>query len=126
MSGINNKDEYYFHHKFSKHRTESDLQCVKQLVAYVNERANHFAGREILMKNLVTGATFNEKSSCFILNCFSEGKVAYEKFSKERLEIKLTKLFDTIPKKRSSFKKRKPWKAPQFSANGRLFEATRV
>ena len=30
---------------------------------------------------------------------------------KERLEIKSTKLFDTTPKSRSSFKKGKPWKA---------------
>ena len=48
----------------------------------------------------------------FILNCFSEGKVAYEKFTEERLEIKSTKLFDTILKSRASFKKGKPWKAP--------------
>ena len=68
MSGINNEDEYSLHHGFSKQRTEADLQCVKQLVAYVNERENLFDGSEILIKNLVTGATFNEKSSSFILN----------------------------------------------------------
>ena len=28
------------------------------------------------------------------------------------MEIKSTKLFDTVPKSRSSFKKGKPWKAP--------------
>ena len=104
MSGINNEDEYSLHHEFSKQCIETNFQCVKQLVAYVNERGNPFDGREILIKNLVTGATFNKKSSSFILNCFSEGKVAYEKFRKERLEIKSTKLFDTIPKSRSSFK----------------------
>ena len=46
----------------------------------MNERGNPFDGRKILIKNLVTGATFDEKSSSFTLNCFSEGKVAYEKF----------------------------------------------
>ena len=51
----------------------------------MNERGNSFDGKEILIKNLVTGATFNEKPSSFILNCFSEGKVVYEKFGKERL-----------------------------------------
>ena len=64
----------------------------------MNERGNSFDGKEILIKNLVTGATFNEKPSSFILNCFSEGKKMYDKFGKERLEIKSTKLFDTIPK----------------------------
>ena len=67
-----------------------------------------------MIKNLVTGTTFNEKSSSFILNSFSEGKVAYEKFRNERLEIKSTKLFDTTPKSTSSFKKGKPWKAPDI------------
>ena len=114
MPGINNEDEYSLHHEFSKQCTETDLQCVKQLVPYVNERGNPFDGREILTKNLVTGATFNEKSPSFILNCFSEGKVAYKKFRIERLEIKSTKLFDTIPKNRSSFKKGKPWKIPDI------------
>ena len=33
---------------------------------------------------------------------------------KERLEIKSTKLFDKIPKSSSSFKKGKPWKAPDI------------
>ena len=113
MSGINNEDEYSLHYEFSKQRTETDIHCVKQLVAYVNERGNHFDGREIRIKNLGTGATFNGKSSSF-LNCLSEGKVAYEKFRKERLEIKSTKLFDTIPKSRSSFKKGKSWKAPDI------------
>ena len=80
----------------------------------MNERGNSFDGKEILIKNLVTGATFNEKPSSFILNCFSEGKVVYEKFGKERLEIKSTKLFDTIPKSRSSLKKGKQWKAPDI------------
>ena len=61
MSGMNNEDEYSLHHEFSKQRKKTDLQCVKQLVAYVNERGNPFDGREILIKNLVTGATFNEK-----------------------------------------------------------------
>ena len=61
-----------------------------------------------------TGANANEKSSSFFLNCFSEGKVAYEKLKKKRLEIKSTKLFDTIPKSRSSFKNGKPWKAPDI------------
>ena len=46
----------------------------------MNERGNPFDGRKILIKNLVTGATFDEKSSSFTLNYFSEGKVAYEKF----------------------------------------------
>ena len=114
MSRFNNEDKYSLLHEFSKQRTESDLQCVKQLVAYVNERGNPFDGREIVIKNLVTGATSNEKSSPFILNCFSEEKLAYEKFRKEKLEIKSTKLFDTIPKRRSSFKKGKPWKAPDI------------
>ena len=100
MSGIKNEDEYF-------------LQCVKQLAAYVKERENLFDWREILIKNLKTGAKFKEKSSYFILNRFSEWKVAYEKFRKERLEInKSTKLFDTIPKSTSSFKKGKPWKTP--------------
>ena len=98
MSGINNEDQYSLHHDFSKQRTETDLHCIKKLVAYVNERGNSFDGKEILIKNLVTGATFNEKPSSFILNCFSEGKKMYDKFGKERLEIKSTKLFDTIPK----------------------------
>ena len=114
MSRINNEDEYSLHNEFSKQRTETDLQCVKQLVAYVNERRNSFDGREMLIKNFVTGANFNEKSLSFILICFSDGKVAYEKFKKERLEIKSTKLFDTIPKSRSSFKKGKSWKAPDI------------
>ena len=130
MLGINNEDEYSLHHEFTKQRTEKDLQCVKQLAAYVNKRGNPFNGREILIKNLVTGVTFNEKSSSFILNCFSERKVAYEKFRKERLDIKLTKLFDIVPKSRLSFKKGKRWKKKRrngkFSANVRLFEATRV
>ena len=121
ISGIKNEDEY-------------SLQCVKQLAAYMNERENLFDWREILIKNLKTGATFKEKSSYFILNRFSEWKVAYEKFRKERLEInKSTKLFDTILKSRSSFKKGKPWKTPDkkeeminFSVTGRLCEASRV
>ena len=33
MSGINNEDEYSSHHEFSKQRTETDLKCIKQLVA---------------------------------------------------------------------------------------------
>ena len=112
MSGINNEYEYSLHHQFSKQHTETDLQCVKQLVFLCDERGNPFDGREFLIKNLVTIATFDENSSSFIRNCFAEGKVAYEKFRKEGLEIKSTRLFDTIPKSRSSFKKRKPWKAP--------------
>ena len=71
-SAIKYEDEYSLYHEFSKQRTESDLQCVKQLVAYVTERENPFYGREILTKNLVIGATFNEKSSSFILNCLLE------------------------------------------------------
>ena len=100
---------------FLKQRTKTDLSCVKQLVAFVNERGNPIDGRKILIKNLVTGAIFNKKSSPFNLNCFSERNVAYEKFRKERLEIKSTKLFDTIPKCRSSFKKGKPRKAPDIN-----------
>ena len=114
MSGISNEGDYSLHYEFSEQRTETDLQCVKQLVACLNERGTPFDGIEILIKNLVTGATFNEKLSPFILNCFSEGKVAYEQCRKERLEIKSTKLFDTILKSRSSFKKRKPCKAPDI------------
>ena len=53
MSGINNEDEYSLHYEFSKQRTETDLQCVKQLAAHANERGNPFDGREILIKNLV-------------------------------------------------------------------------
>ena len=94
LLGINNEGEYSLHREFSKQSTETNSHCVKQLVAYVNERGNSF-----------DGATFNEKSLPFVLNCFSERKVAYEKFRKERLAIKSTKLFDTIPKVRSSFKK---------------------
>ena len=107
MSVIHNEVGYSLHHEFFKQCIETDLQCLKQLVAHVNERGNPFDRRDILINNLVTGATVNEKSSSFILNCFSEEKVAYEKFRKERLEIKSIKLFDTIPKSRSSFKKRK-------------------
>ena len=33
MSGIKNEDEYSLHHEFSKQRTETDLKCVKLLVA---------------------------------------------------------------------------------------------
>ena len=44
MSGIKNEDEYSLHHKFSKQRKESDLQCVKQLITYVNARENPFDG----------------------------------------------------------------------------------
>ena len=33
MSGINNEDEYSSHHEFSKQRTETDLKCIKQLIA---------------------------------------------------------------------------------------------
>ena len=93
--GSNNEDGYSLHQEFSKQCTKTDLQCVKQLVTHVNEKENPFDGRGILIKNLVTGATFN-------------GKVANDKFRKERLEVRSTKLFDTIPKSRLSFKKGKP------------------
>ena len=57
ISGINNEGEYSLHHEFSKQSTKTNLQCVKQLVAYVNERGDSFDGGEIplmerpLMKN---------------------------------------------------------------------------
>ena len=114
MSAIDNEDRCSLHHEFFKQCIETDLQCVKQLVAYVNERGNPFDVIEILIKKLVAGTTFHEKPLSFILNCFSEGRLAYEKFRKEKLEIKSTKLFYTIPKSRPSFKKGKPWKAPDI------------
>ena len=85
MSAIDNEDRCSLHHEFFKKCIETDLQCVKQLVGYVNERGNPFDVIEILINNLVTGATFNEKSSPFIRMCFSEGRLAYEKFRKEKL-----------------------------------------
>ena len=45
MPAIKYEDEYSLHHEFSKQRTESDLQCVKQLAGYVTERGNPFYGR---------------------------------------------------------------------------------
>ena len=54
----------------------------------------------------------------------------YEKFRKQRLEIKPIKLFGAIPKSRSSFKKRNPsfnkGRNCKFSAKGKLFKTTRV
>ena len=47
------EDKYSLHYEFSKQRTETDLQCVKQLAAHAKERGNPFDGREILIKNLV-------------------------------------------------------------------------
>ena len=68
MSVIHNEDGYSLHHEFFKQRTKTDLQCLKQLNAYVNERGNPFDRREILINNFVAGVIFNEKSSSFILN----------------------------------------------------------
>ena len=40
------------------------------------------------------------------------------------MKIKSTKLFDTIPKSRSSFKKGKPWKAPDIEEETVNFQVT--
>ena len=44
LLGINNEGEYSLHREFSKQSTETNSHCVKQLVAYVNERGNSFDG----------------------------------------------------------------------------------
>ena len=91
--------------------TKSFLNSAQKPIYSASNNLLHMRMKKeipLIEEDLVTGATFNGKSSHFILNCFSEGKVANEKFRKERLEIRSTKLFDAIPKSRPSFKNGKP------------------
>ena len=46
------------------------------------------------------------------MKCFTKGKENYDKFTKERLQDKKTKLFDAIPKTSSTMQKGKIWGAP--------------
>ena len=110
-SGINNKDEYSLHHEFWEQPTEVDRRCINQLASYVQERGNPFDVKDVV-KNLVTETTFSDEATPFFLNCFTKGKENYDKFKKERLQDKETKLFDAIPKTRSTTQQGKIWKAP--------------
>lgn len=112
ISGISHEDEYSLHHEFSQKRTETDKKCVKQVTSYMAERGNPFDVKEGLIKNLATGATLDDESSRFYLNCLANGKEAYENFKEERLEKKSKKLFDTIPKTRSTRQTAKKSKTP--------------
>ena len=71
-----------------------------------------FDVKETTIKNLVTGATIEDETSSFPLNCLTEGKTAYDKFRHERLDTKSAQLFDTITKTQTCSKKVKVWKAP--------------
>ena len=110
-SGINKKDEYSLHHEFWEQPTEVDRRCINQLASYVQERGNPFDVKDVI-KNFVTETTFSDEATPFFLNCFTKGKENYDKFKKERLQDKETKLFDAIPKTRSTTQQGKIWKAP--------------
>ena len=95
-----------------RQRIEVDKRCANHLACYVQERGNPFDVKEDAIKNLVTGTTLSDEATSFFLNCFTKGKENYDKFMKERLQDKETKLFDAIPKTRSTTQKGKIWKAP--------------
>ena len=132
ISGINKEHEYFLHHEFSEQPTEVDKRCVSQLDSYIQERGNPFDIKEDATKNLETGTTLSDEATSFFLKCFTKGKENYDKFTKERLQDKKTKLFDAIPKTSSTMQKGKIWGAPdekkesQFFSCHWLFKVKRV
>ena len=92
ISGIDIEDEYSLHHELSQQRTTTNLKCIQHLFTYVVKRGNPFDVKETAIKSLVTGATFDNETSSFLLNYLTEGPTAYDKSRHERLDTKSAQL----------------------------------
>ena len=115
FAGVNEEDEYSLHHEFSAKKSESDKASINQVVSYISNRGNPFDSESKSIKNLATGATLEAESSSFLLSCVGKGEEAYNKLVKERLQTKMVKLFDKIPKTRRSKRRSKNWTPPDVN-----------
>ena len=93
--------EYVLHQDYSTSTTLADEKCVNVVIEYVTKHGKHFdQDNSRKLTNIVTNSQIGHQSSTFFLSVEKMRTKTSTRLA--RLVDKTEKLFDTIPKTRTS------------------------